>query len=55
MFVIDVIFRSGKYWASFDVDEWASANDGETHMRITTHGRSPLLENCDYDRTLFIN
>ena len=42
MFVIDVIFRSGKYLVSLDVIEHESIDDGEADMRIATHDRSPL-------------
>ena len=42
MFVIDVIFRSGKYWASFDIGEWESFDDDEADMRIATHYHSHL-------------
>jgi len=40
--VIDVVFRYGKYWASFDVGVRESADDGEADIRIETHDRSPL-------------
>ena len=76
MFMINVIFRFEKYWASFDIGERESVNDGEAHMGTVTHDlnslktathspnllledcdydHSPLLENYDYSRTLFIN
>jgi len=42
VFVIDVVFRSEKYWGSFDVSERGSADDGDADMRIVTHDRSPL-------------
>ena len=40
VFVIDVDFRSEKYWASFDAGERESVDDAG--MRIVTHDRSPL-------------
>jgi len=40
--VIDVIFKSEKYWGSFDVGEWGSAEDGDVDMRIATHDCNPL-------------
>ena len=36
MFVIDVVFRSGKHWVSFDVDERGFVDDGDADMRTTT-------------------
>ena len=42
MFVIDVIFRYEKYWASFDVDEQESADDDEYDMMITPNDRISL-------------
>ena len=36
MFVIDVVFKSEKHWASFDVGEWESADD-DVNTRTATH------------------
>ena len=61
MFVIDVFFRSEKYWVSFHVGEQESADDDETDMKIATHtedcdhDRSPLLEDRDCGHNPFIN
>jgi len=40
--VIDVIFRAGKKWGSFDAGEPGSANYGDTDIRIATHDRNPM-------------
>ena len=36
VFVIDVIFRSRKYWVSFDIGERESDDDDNANMRIVS-------------------
>jgi len=69
VFVIDVVFKSGKQWGSFDAGERGFIDDGDVEWGLwlivavqcedcdedCDYDRNPLLEDCDYDRSPFIN